>query len=154
MVGPMRRLCPTLLAALLALPALACGPHGETGIPEGRDKAWTKMDHDERLEYMATVVSPRMKTVFQNFDPERFADFNCATCHGEGASGDFEMPNPELPELDASKLYKKHRKATPEITKLMWKEVEPTMGELLAQTYGFGGYVSCSSCHIVHNEKH
>jgi hypothetical protein len=63
------------------------------------------------------------------------------------------MPNPALPELDAANLYKKHRKASPDMVKLMWKHVEPTMGEALAVTYGFGGEVSCDSCHIVINQK-
>lgn len=148
------RLAPALLVAGLASLSLACGVHGKTGIPEGRDKPWTEMDDGERLEHMSTVVMPRMQAVFEGFDPERFADFSCATCHGSSvADGDFTMPNPALPELDATKLYKKHRKESPEITKLMWKEVEPAMGDALAQTYGFEGYISCSSCHIVENES-
>lgn len=141
-----------LIFATLLLPALACGPHGKVGVPEGRDKAWTEMDEPERMEHMAAVVMPRMQAVFQGYDPERFADFGCATCHGSGSgSGDFAMPNPGLPELDASNLYKKHRKESPEMVKLMWKQVEPAMGESLAQPYGFGGYISCERCHVVTN---
>lgn len=148
---PARRLLPL---ALLALPLLACGPHGKTGIPEGRDKPWAEMTHDERMEHMAAVVMPKAQAVFQGHDPDRFADFGCATCHGGGAgNGSFEMPNPALPELDAAKLYKKHRKQTPDMVKLMWKQVEPAVGEALAVTYGFDGYVSCESCHIVKNQK-
>lgn len=143
-----------LAPLLLAVPLLACGPHGQTGIPEGREKPWAEMDHDERMEHMAAVVMPKMQAVFQGHDPDRFGDFGCATCHGGGAgNGSFEMPNPGLPELDASKLYKKHRKETPDMVKLMWKQVEPSMGDALALTYGFGGEISCASCHVVKNQK-
>lgn len=105
------------------------------------------------MEHMAAVVMPRMQEIFQGHDPERFADFGCATCHGNGAAnGDFAMPNQGLPHLDASNLYKKHRKESGDMVKLMWKEVEPAMGESLAQTYGFGdAYVSCKLCHVVEN---
>lgn len=142
------------LASLLVLATLGCGAHGKTGIPEGRDEPWAQMDESERMEHMAAVVMPRMKGVFQGHDAQRFAAFSCATCHGEGAnSGNFEMPNPQLPQLDAAKLYKKHRKATPDMVKLMWKEVEPAMGEALALTYGFEGEINCGSCHVVINES-
>ncbi|PRP91213.1 hypothetical protein ENSA5_57360 [Enhygromyxa salina] len=141
--------------ALLSLPLLACGPHGETGIPEGQETPWAEMDQSQRMEHMGAVVMPRMQAVFQGHDPDRFADFGCATCHGGGAgNGSFEMPNPALPTLDASKLYKKHRKVSPDMVKLMWKEVEPAMGEALALTYGLGdAEFSCASCHVVENQN-
>ena len=154
MVDAMLRFAPaSLVTPLLALSLLACGPHGETGVPEGQSKPWADMDDDERMQHMAAVVMPRMQAVFQGHDPDRFADFGCATCHGSGSSnGTFDMPNPELPKLDAANLYKQHRKASPDITKLMWKEVEPAMGESLALTYGLGeAQLSCKSCHIVEN---
>lgn len=150
----MRRALWSLPLLSLLIPLAACGPHGKTGIPEGRDQAWSELDESARMEHMAAVVMPRMQAIFQGHDPDRFADFGCATCHGSGASsGDFAMPNKELPRLDASNLYKKHRKESPKLVKLMWKEVEPAMGEALAETYGFDGYVSCELCHIVDNAK-
>jgi hypothetical protein len=143
-----------LLFVFTSLSLFACGPRGQTGIPEGREKAWAELDHDERMEHMAVVVMPRMRSVFQGHDSERFAEFTCATCHGGGAnSGEFHMPNPDLPQLDAANLYKQHRKESPDMVKLMWKEVEPAMGEALALTYGFGGEIECGSCHMVINEK-
>jgi hypothetical protein len=143
-----------LSLSLFSLSLLACGAHGKTGIPEGSDKPWADMDHDERMAHMGAVVMPRAQAVFEGHDPERFSTFGCATCHGGGASdGSFAMPNPGLPQLDAANLYKKHRKETPDMVKLMWKHVEPTMGEALAVTYGFDGAISCGSCHIVINEK-
>ncbi len=149
-----------MLRAQLFAPCLllvaACGPHGQTGIPEGQAKPWAEMDDSERMQHMAEVVQPRMQAVFQSHDPERFADFGCASCHGGGAgNGDFHMPNPALPKLDAAKLYEKHRQdpEQKDLLRVMWKEVEPAMGEALALTYGFGGELSCNSCHIVENEK-
>jgi hypothetical protein len=140
-------------APCLMLVVVACGPRGKTGIPEGRDHPWAEMDESERMEHMATVVLPRMQAVFQAHDPERFADFGCATCHGSGAAnGDFHMPSASLPVLDASSFYKKHRKGEPEMVRLMWKHVEPAMGEALAVTYGLGGgEIECQSCHVVEN---
>jgi hypothetical protein len=138
----------------VALTSAACGPRGQTGIPEGQAKPWAEMDDDERMQHMATVVVPRMQPVFQAHDPERFSDFGCATCHGSGAAnGDFAMPSPSLPVLDASNFYKTHRKHQPEMVKLMWKEVEPAMGDALAVTHGFGGVIDCGTCHVVENAK-
>lgn len=142
------------LAPALAFGVVGCGPHGKTGVPEGREKPWADMDDDERMQHMAEVVVPRMQAVFQAHDPERFANFGCATCHGSGAAnGDFHMPSASLPVLDASNFYKTHRQNEPDMVKLMWKQVEPEMGKALAVTYGFGGEVSCGSCHVVENEK-
>ena len=141
-------------APCLVVLLVGCGPHGKTGVPEGQTRAWAEMNESERMEHMASVVLPRMQAVFQGHDPERFADFGCATCHGSGAAnGDYAMPNPALPVLDASNLYKKHRQQDPEMVKLMWKQVEPAMGEALAVTYGLGGAeLECASCHVVENQ--
>lgn len=152
----MRQLVLPLALALLSLPLLACGPHGQTGIPEGQTKPWSDLDESERMQHMGAVVMPKMQAIFQGHDPERFADFGCATCHGGGsANGDFTMPNPALPVLDASHLYKKHRKESPDMVKLMWKQVEPAMGEALALTHGMGddAQFNCASCHVVENAK-
>lgn len=146
-----------LLALLVcsSLTALACGAHGKTGIPEGQDKPWTELEHEERLSHMGDVVMPKLQAIFEGHDAERFSDFSCATCHGNGATdGSFAMPNPNLPTLDASNMYKKHRKESPAMTKLMWKQVEPALADSIAQTYGLSddAQVKCSSCHIVENE--
>jgi len=140
------------LTCLLLLPA--CGPQGQTGIPENQTKPWAELDEDERMQHMAAVVLPNMQAVFQGHDAARFADFSCATCHDSGAtSGDFSMPSASLPVLDAAGFYKKHRKNQKEMVRLMWKLVEPAMGEALAVTHGFGGTIECQSCHLVENLK-
>lgn len=143
------------LAMLSLALTTACKPKDPV-VPEGASKTWPQMSDAEKGEHMGAVVLPRMKALFQAFDAERFAEFSCDTCHGAGAEdGSFEMPNPALPHLDASGLYKKHRKATPEIADFMWKEVEPEMAEALGlprysftRKSGFG----CANCHIVEGE--
>ncbi len=109
------------------------------------------MDFDERKSHMHTVVQPRMSAQFQRFDPVRFADFACETCHGDTAiDRRYAMPNPDLPLVDASGIYRKHRKKTPEMAAFMWEEVEPTMAELIGlprhvvrHKRGF----HCGNCH-------
>lgn len=104
------------------------------------------MDLDHRIEFMKTVVLPKMKPIFQNHDAKKFASFDCTTCHGNGAaSGDYEMPNSDLPKLDFSDLSKFQQ------AELDWmqNEVKPTMAGLLQMPEstrtrkGFG----CLSCH-------
>jgi cytochrome c553 len=144
-----------VVAVLASALALACKAKHPV-VPEGASRTWPEMNDKERAQHMGAVVLPRMKASFQQFDAERFADFSCGTCHGAGAEdGSFEMPNPGLPRLDPSGLYKKHRKATPEIADFMWKEVEPEMAELLGlprysfvKKSGFG----CANCHLVEGE--
>ncbi|MCA9686277.1 MAG: hypothetical protein KC457_29180 [Myxococcales bacterium] len=142
-------LLPVALPVALLLLTSACGPKGKVQIPEGADKQWSQMDESERMQHMSAVVLPRMRTVFQDHDPKRFADFDCATCHGSGANhGDFTMPNPELPQLHSAHFYKQERKQHGDMVRLMWQQVEPTMGEALGVTYSFGGTIDCAACHV------
>jgi hypothetical protein len=104
------------------------------------------LDLDHRIEFMKTVVLPKMKPIFQTHDAKKFSSFGCQTCHGAGAnSGDYEMPNTDLPKLDFSDLGHFQQ------VDLDWmqNEVKPTMASLLGQPEstrtrkGFG----CLSCH-------
>lgn len=121
-------------------------------LPPGSSKHWDAMDAGARARHMTKVVMPAMKAEFQAFDAERFADFNCATCHGAGAKArGYAMPNPELPVLHPSGIYREPRKNHPEMADFMWDRVEPKMAELLgkpryvvAHDKGF----NCSGCHI------
>jgi hypothetical protein len=99
---------------------------------------------------MKQKVMPVMKPIFQGHDADRFAKFQCDTCHGRGAaSGTFDMPNAELP-----KLTKDMKKFEPADIEWMTKQVEPTMAKLLQQAEwspqnpdGF----ACLSCHTPDN---
>ncbi len=135
------------------LAAGAC-TSGAAAVPPGASAVWSEMGGDARRQHMIEVVQPQMADLFQEFDSlhkgDRFADFDCGTCHGSGAvDGKFAMPNPELPHIDASGLYKKHRKATPEMAHFMWKKVEPRMAELLGVSHGSKGEINCGSCHVL-----
>lgn len=146
MVAP-RVLVHLLLAGSLLVSACRMG---RMTVPEGAEKPWDDMDRGERAAFMAQIVLPRMREVFQAFDPERFADFDCTTCHGKDAKArGFAMPSPDLPVLDPRGIYRKHRKdpAQHAIADFMWKEVQPEMGRLLGVTYGPKGRIDCATCH-------
>jgi hypothetical protein len=110
------------------------------------------MNHEQRLDYIKKSVLPKMKDEFVAFDAKRYAELNCATCHGDGAKdGSFKMPNPKLPKLPADEAgFKKLMEQKPEATKFMGGKVVPGMASLLGeapfnpQTHeGFG----CFECH-------
>lgn len=113
---------------------------------------WEGMSKEQRGEFMAHVVLPTMKEKFQAYDPEGFAEFDCATCHGAnaGPEGSFEMPNPDLPVLDMT-IFTNPPEEDKLILQFMSETVKPTMAELLGmpertQTQeGFG----CTECHTM-----
>jgi hypothetical protein len=118
-----------------------------------QEKAWKDMEREERVTYMRTVVLPRMRQLFAEFNPEEFPRINCKTCHGDGATNEsFEMPNPKLPKLPSTtegfqELMKKDSAAMV----FMMRKVKPEMAKLLGmppsdpqtQPDGFG----CGNCH-------
>lgn len=115
--------------------------------------AWADMNDEQRGEYMANVVMPRMRTLFQEHDPEEFASFTCATCHGENAREvGFHMPNGLHPlnPAEIPAMFTSNDEHTRETAQFMAGPVVQTMAELLGtspydpQTHqGFG----CMGCH-------
>jgi hypothetical protein len=107
------------------------------------------LSHEDQRKLMKEHMTPEMKVEFQKFDPKKYADFSCKTCHGKDpAKAKFKMPNPELPKLDFAAL--KEHKQKPEIAKWMGEVVEPMTAKILgAKVYdpatnkGFG----CLGCH-------
>lgn len=111
-----------LFAALAAAPLLAaCGDKGDDtgattdggasdggatdggasdgGASDGgsEEPTWADMTREDRQKHMNEVVLPTMTTLFQDFDADAYAGFECATCHGDNfwdASVDYAMPNP------------------------------------------------------------
>ncbi|MEI8135053.1 MAG: hypothetical protein WCH46_08290 [bacterium] len=110
---------------------------------------WEKMDHAARLAYMRKVVLPTMKAEFAKFNPERFDNVRCSTCHGDGAmDGSYKMPNAKLWKLPRSK--DGWAKADTSLVRFMRSTVKPKMAELLGMkpfdmktNTGFG----CGNCH-------
>ena len=127
--------------------AAACQPK-PTDIP-GPEREWSSLNLDERKAYMAETVLPHMKANFQTFDPERFASFDCTTCHRTGAErGDFAMPDPGIPKLSRAKFRQEHMKKHPETVRFMWEKVEPDMSALLGGPKGLRGF-NCRDCHMI-----
>lgn len=157
------------VVVLLSVFALACGASeegsaessseqastgGETHEasaegPSLADMAWHDVPADQRGQYMAEVVVPAMKPLFEALDAERYADFGCATCHGTNAAEvHFQMPNGLAP-LDPSSIGAMYQSEQP-MAQLMTQQVHPRMVELLGEPAydsatgeGFG----CLGCH-------
>jgi hypothetical protein len=93
---------------LVVLVAAACGgkstgPANPTPPP---DIPYKDMNADQRAAFMKLTVMPKMKPIFQQFDGKMFAEFNCKTCHGEGAKdGSFDMPNADLPRMPPPEMF-------------------------------------------------
>jgi hypothetical protein len=149
-----------VLVACLAFGAVACAettasapaPAAASSAPANKEVAWAEMGKDQRIDYMKTVVVPRMRQVFTAFDPDRYAKMNCTTCHGDSATdGSFKMPNPKLPVLPNSpEGFKQLAASKPAVMDFMKNEVKPKMAALLGATEwtpetktGFG----CGECH-------
>lgn len=145
-----------------ALFLAACGSKGGGGggtteptkTPAGPLVAgqWDSMDHEAREDFMKDAVLPAMAAAFKSFDAGEFGEFNCATCHGDGAQDDtFKMPNPGLPALSMEMIQApdEDHKA---VTEFMMNTVKPEMAKLLGKPEyspenpeGFG----CFHCHTM-----
>ena len=135
-----------------AAPAPATAAAAQPGAKPAGEIAWADMNKDQRIEYMKSVVIPRMKQVFVRFNPDRYSKMNCMTCHGDSATdGSFKMPNPRLPQLPNSPDgFKKLAAEKPAVVDFMKNEVKPRMAALLGMPEwtpetksGFG----CVECH-------
>jgi hypothetical protein len=109
-----------------------------------KNAKWAELDHDQRAKFMAKVVVPKMKPLFQAFDPNRFAHFDCRTCHGPSAEHDvFRMPNPQLFALPKTREgFDALGAKEPAWVKFMSEQVKPQMAELLGSPA-----LSCETCH-------
>jgi hypothetical protein len=47
---------------------------------------WATWSHDQKLQYMKTVVVGKEKQLFTEYDARRFSNLECNTCHGSGAA--------------------------------------------------------------------
>lgn len=123
----------------------------ETSTEASADLAFDDMTPEQKGQFMAEVVMPEMSAMFQEFDGERFADFTCATCHGEDAQAvSFEMPNGLAP-LDPAQIPAMFASDQP-MAQFMTQRVWPRMGELLGRDLfseeNQSGF-SCMNCHAM-----
>lgn len=102
------------------------------------------------MEFMSTVVYPKMKQVFQEQDPKAYANFKCQTCHGNDMEAvNFKMPN-SLYALPTDKTIDAAMEYDAKTTKFMMERVLPTMSELLGIAPldpKTGQGFSCFNCH-------
>jgi hypothetical protein len=155
-----------ITVVMAVLLAAACGSKSSTpGGPGGGGTGptepapgplaagqWETMDHEARADFMSKAVLPAMAEKFKAFDPDRFGDFDCVTCHGDGANDhSFKMPNPDLDALSMDEIQNPDadHKA---ITEFMMTTVKPTVANLLGKPeysaenpQGFG----CFNCHTM-----
>lgn len=145
------------LSLLAALALAACGgagtsattPAGSSGPTAAAPAAFKAMNHDQQLNHMKTVIQPTMGAIFKAADAKRYAEFGCATCHGEKK----EDPHKALPKLTLSgDGFAKLKAEKPEVMKFMSEQVTPAMAKAMGepaydpQTHkGFG----CGGCHTV-----
>lgn len=123
-------------------------PEGLHGPP----RPWAQMSDQEKGHYMAESVVPAMRALLQAYDAQRFAQVNCATCHGPNAREvHFHMPNslPALPQ-PGGEQWNGWMHRDPRMFQFMMQRVMPAQAQLLGmqpfnpQTRtGFG----CFNCH-------
>lgn len=140
----------SIIVAVVALAACG-GAQSNTAAPTPGAGGFDAMNQGQKMALMKGTVTPTMRGEFQAFDAHDFADFQCKTCHGAGAaSGNFKMPNPELPKLDAAGGFAKDKADHPKEVAFMQEKVQPMMAKMLGQPEhsdanpdGFG----CMDCH-------
>ncbi len=126
-----------LLTFVLAACSSAC--------PEPKD--FHEMNFQQKSEYMAEQVFPRMEALFMTHDKPAFVDFQCKTCHGPSIEkGIYAMPNPDLPSL----LEMKQTPPDPNMVAFMVKQVTPVTDALLGDKHE---EVNCGTCHPAKPQK-
>lgn len=147
-------------AGLLALALGACG-----GSSKGAEDAsayepasttpWKDKSREQRMDWMAVAVFPKMRQLFIAEDSEKYEDFSCQTCHGKDMEMvDFKMPN-DLFALSPHDTVGQAKEYDERTTDFMLGAVVPEMAKLLDQEAltlenqaGFG----CIGCHPASQE--
>src|SRR4029077_2147674 len=131
---------PLLAAVALALLSLTGHPVAAAPAPEKvvgpPEVVWKEMTTVQKTRYMKEVVTPKMKTVFQDYDAATFKKVTCATCHGKDAKArKFKMPGPDIHPLPSTpERFQAMMKEEPtwrKWTKFRAEKVEPQMAALL-----------------------
>jgi hypothetical protein len=149
-------------SVLCAAALIACGgsqpPAGAPTEPGaapaaeggGEDLVWSDtMSDKQKGEFMKKKVVPAMAKTFQEFNAEKYAKFDCKTCHGPAFK-----PHPVdfLPELHMKDGKLAEATDHGDMVKFMGEKVSPQMAEIFgkkpydpATGQGFG----CGGCHKV-----
>jgi mono/diheme cytochrome c family protein len=150
---------------VLTAGAQAAPDGGAAKVVGPPEVAWKDMNKDQRMKFMKAAVMPKMKVVFQTFDPKKFEKVNCATCHGkDGKDRDFKMPNPNadihaLPDNpEGFKALMAKKADWPKYAKFMSETVEPTLFGQLLQVPVFNpkkpdpAAYGCAKCHTLKHD--
>jgi hypothetical protein len=154
-----RCMVPVASFGLVVLGAFtACGGSAGEGVQspdaEGASTTlgtpWSRKTREQKLEWMGLEVLPKMKSLFVEYDAERFKSFECQTCHGSDMElVDFKLPN-ALFGLSKDDPYTSGKEYDAPMTEFMATKVVPEMAKLLDQQVynpetkqGFG----CLKCH-------
>lgn len=134
---------------------ITAGGEGEGATAATADVAWADMSMEQRGHYMEHTVVPEMRSIFQEYDGEEYAEFGCATCHGENARDvHFRMPN-DLAPLNPANIGGIFQSEEP-VAQLMTQRVWPRMAELLQQPPfdpETGEGFSCMGCHATEGDE-
>ena len=154
----------TLLALLGLTFALGCPTTGDdddaandddaAGLCDGYeepDEDFADLSDAEKRAFMECMVVPTMEPLFQDFDADAYADFGCATCHGEDREDvDHEMPN-GLEELPISGFPFSNSSDPEEAAygEFMEDTVVSEMAALLGRSRNVNdpNYFGCYDCH-------
>jgi hypothetical protein len=145
-----------LLGAAVGLGA--CGSHKSSnkeaddasGYSPKSETPWKEMSREQRMDWMAVAVFPKMRQLFQAQDPEKYGDFACQTCHGvQMERVDFKMPN-DLFALEKADTIAHAKEYDDKTTDFMLAGVVPEMAQLLGRrpyTIETGKGYGCTGCH-------
>jgi hypothetical protein len=124
--------------------------------PTGKSElVWKDKTREQRMDWMGTVVFPKMRAAFKELDSQRYADFSCQSCHGERMEmDDFKMPS-NLYALSRKDTLEKARSYDAKTTEFMLETVVPEMAKLLdTEPYDREkkAGLSCFACHPVERD--
>jgi hypothetical protein len=122
-----------------------------------RPGEWATWSHDQKLAYMKSGFMVAERAIFAAWEPVRYRDLSCRTCHGPGVDDGYRMPNIELTRpIRGVEGFRELAAQEPEVLRFMQKAVVPATARLLglpefdmtAHT-GFG----CWQCHVPQEDK-
>jgi len=139
---------PRLPWTVLTVVWMVCACRPSVADVPAPEQPWEEMTFEQRKAHMSARVLPHMRATFQSHDAERFASFDCTTCHASGAAaGDYAMPDPALPHLVRKNFRTEIQAKHPEMVRFMWERVEPEMARLVGTKAGRTRF-NCRDCHV------